>query len=157
METSVRGTAGWCCRRWCLSGDFILEARPQNTAARRREVTLLEAPGGHEDICAAAAGPTASPPTARRKAHQEGLCQGPGGRPSLLIRGYLYRLRNCAGIALLPPACPRRLHGVLPVLSRALDLLVKCSRRPGRRVGPAWGCLLPSVCCAEGRAGITRV
>lgn len=78
VETSVRGTAGWCCQRWCISGDFMLEARPQNAEAWLREASLLEAPGGHEDICAAAAGPMASPPTARRKIHQEGLRQGPG-------------------------------------------------------------------------------
>lgn len=63
---------------------------PQNTSAWLREASLLEAPGGHEDICAAAVGPMASPPTAQRKAHQEGLRQGPGGRAPLLIRGYLY-------------------------------------------------------------------
>lgn len=91
VETSGRGPLAGAAGGGVLAVVLFWRPGPQNTAARVREASLLAAPGGSEDICAAAAGPTASPPTAQRKAHQEGLCQGPGGRAPLLIRGYFYR------------------------------------------------------------------
>ena len=106
---STRGTTGWQSRgRWFSSG-FILEAgnRRASWASWREKASRLGAPGGPEDVGAAAARPHGrhcpqrwGKPT--RESLQPGVldCEAP-----LLIRGAIYTvlLQNCARIALLLP------------------------------------------------------
>lgn len=98
-----------------FSSGFILETWNHRTlwADWREKVSPLEAPGGREDTCAAAAKPHGLHcPQLWGKPTREGLQPGvPDCEAPLLIRGAIYTIlfKNCTGIVLLLPGL-RMLH-----------------------------------------------